>query len=238
MPRCRKRHIQVELSFHPRGGRRRGAGRKRIAPRRQVPHVARPSLDRRHPLHITLRVLDEVGRLRRREVFRITRQVMLHTAATRTDFRIVHLSIQRNHLHLVCEADSRAALTRGVQGFKIAFARRLNRSLVRRGRVFADRYHEEILSSPRQVRHGLCYVLNNWRRHREDRGSSTRVDPFSTGIHFPDWAERDIPRPLVIPDHIEVLPSTAPRTWLLAEGWKRARIPISRHDIPGPREAR
>ena len=62
MPRCRKRHIQVELSFHPRGGRRRGAGRKRIAPRRQVPHVARPTLDRRHPLHILLLRVHRIPR--------------------------------------------------------------------------------------------------------------------------------------------------------------------------------
>jgi hypothetical protein len=232
--RCRKRHVQVELTFNRRGGRRKGAGRKRVAPRRQVPHVRRPELNARNPLHITLRVLDEVGRLRRREVFRIARRVMLHIAASRNDFRVVHLSIQGNHLHLVCEAEGRRALTRGVQGFKISFAKQLNKTLGRRGRVFSDRYHEEVLATPRQVRNALCYVMNNWRKHGEDRGASYRVDPFSTGIHFPGWNERRGLPPPVIPPDLELLPCTSPRTWLLAEGWKKAK-PMSLYEVPGPR---
>jgi REP element-mobilizing transposase RayT len=232
--RCRKRHVQAELVFNRRGGKRKGAGRKRVAPRRCVPHVKRPELNARNPLHITLRVFDEVGRLRRREGFRIARQVMLNIAVTRQDFRLVHLSLQGNHIHLVCEADSRTALTRGIQAFKISFARRLNRAIGHRGAVFSDRYHEEVLTSPRQVRHCLNYVLNNWRRHREDRGATYRVDPYSTGIHFPGWSERRDQPPPVIPPDIEVLPSTPPRTWLLAESWKRS-APISLYDVPGPR---
>jgi REP element-mobilizing transposase RayT len=230
--RCRKRHVQVELTFNRRGGKRKGAGRKRVAPRRQVPHRRRPELNARHPLHVTLRVLDEVGRLRRRDVFKIARRVMMNIAASRDDFRVVHLSIQGNHLHLVCEAENRRAMTRSVQGFKISFAKQLNKTLHRRGRVFSDRYHEEVLTSPRQVRNALCYVLNNWRKHREDRGAGYRVDPFSTGIHFPGWTERrGLPSPVIPPD-LELLPRTSPRTWLLAESWKKAK-PISLYEIPG-----
>ncbi len=33
-------------------------------------------------------------------------------------FRIVHISIQHDHVHLICEACDRMALARGVQGFR------------------------------------------------------------------------------------------------------------------------
>jgi hypothetical protein len=57
-----------------------------------------------------------------------------------------------------------------------------------RGRVFADRYHAVAISSIRQVRHALAYVLNNWRRHREDFAglgpSRGPLDPFASGGRF------------------------------------------------------
>jgi putative transposase len=170
---------QVELRSSRRGGKRRGAGRKRRSVRRRVPHRRRPVLSRHNPLHVTLRVLDGVGRLRCRKGFGVVRAVMLLVARTRTGFRIIDLSIQGNHLHLVCEADDKEALRAGIAAFKISFARRLNRAFERRGAVFADRYHTEVLTCPRQVRNAVSYVLNNWRKHHEDRHAPTRVDPFS-----------------------------------------------------------
>src|SRR3712207_9325784 len=44
--------------------------------------------------------------------------------ARREDFRIVHLSIQRDHIHLIVEAASKRALSTGVRGFSISAARR------------------------------------------------------------------------------------------------------------------
>jgi hypothetical protein len=95
-------------------------------------------------------------------------------------FRIVHLSIQRNHVHLLVEADNKYALANGLQRFQISAAKNVNREVSierclpvrRRGSVFPDRYHMEIITTPRQARHALAYVLNNWRKHREDKASA------------------------------------------------------------------
>ena len=51
-------------------------------------------------------------------------------ACEKDSFRICHFSIQRHHIHLVCEADGAEALARGIQGFAISAARRLNRRVV------------------------------------------------------------------------------------------------------------
>jgi hypothetical protein len=59
--------------------------------------------------------------------------------------------------------------------------------------VFPDRYHAEIVTTPTHARHTLSYVLNNWRKHKEDRVPATRrwlLDPYSTARSFARWAER------------------------------------------------
>ena len=112
------------------------------------------------------------------------------------DVRIVHLSIQRTHVHLLVEATNKTALARGMKAFQISAAKLINAAVSvrgarrRRGQVFTDRYHAELIESPRQARRALAYVLNNWRKHREDRGVRQRrwlVDPFSSGISFGGW---------------------------------------------------
>jgi putative transposase len=78
--------------------------------------------------------------------------------------RIVHMSIQGNHVHLIVEAIDEKALAAGVQRFEIILAKAINRVLERKGKVVAFRYHRVDITTPRQMRNALSYVLNNWRR--------------------------------------------------------------------------
>src|SRR5262245_19351572 len=162
------------ILFKPRGGKRRGAGRPPKGTRAGSPHKERPFLHARYPVHVVLRVVSAVGSLRRRCVYQAIRDATL-TTARREDFRIVQISIQRTHVHLLVEANDKLALARGMQGFQISAAKHLNAAISkgkpgsrRRGVVFPDRYHAEIIRSPQQARHALSYVVNNWRRHQED----------------------------------------------------------------------
>ena len=86
------------MLFRKRGGKRRGAGRPPKGARAGSPHKTRPFLHARYPVHVTLRAIGAVGHLRRRCVYRAIREATL-TTARREDFRIVHLSIQHNHVH-------------------------------------------------------------------------------------------------------------------------------------------
>jgi acetolactate synthase small subunit len=127
----------------------------------EVPHVSRERLPIGVPVHVTMRVDRSVGTLRRRVGYRAVRWALGLAVERRVgSFRIVHVSIQRDHLPLIVEARDRVALTRGMQGFGTSCARTLNGALGRRGRVFSDRYHAGQLATPRQVRHALSYVLN------------------------------------------------------------------------------
>ncbi len=153
----RQLHLPIP---HAWGGRRPGAGRK-PGPRPVTPHRARPVHGRGHPVHATLRARREVGSLRTDATFLAVRAALAQ--ASRTDFRVVHFSVQRDHVHLLVEARSREALSSGMRGLAIRVALAVNRVLVRKGRVWADRWHGRALTTPREVRAALVYVLMNVR---------------------------------------------------------------------------
>jgi REP element-mobilizing transposase RayT len=232
----------MEMVLRTHGGRRDGAGRPRKGERSSEPHKKRPEHVARHPVHVTVRVVADVRSLRRRDVYAQLREATIVTAR-REDFRIVHMSIQANHLHLVVEAEHKTALSKGMQGFSISAARRINATITERtgvrrtGRVVADRFHARPLTTPRAVRHAVAYVLNNWRRHGEDRAGVARtwkVDPFSSGAVFSDWKELES-SPVLWPLRPTYHPLIVfrPQTWLLAKGWRQFHPLISLSEVPG-----
>ena len=238
--RGRKRHVQQEL--FARGGKRKGAGRKPKGRRAGSRHEKRPLIKPQFALHVVMRVVAAVGSMRRRALYKALREATI-TAAVRERIRIVHLSIQRTHVHMLVEAENGLALSRGMQGFTISASRHVNTALAigarrRRGAVFADRYHLEVIKSPTQARHALSYVLNNWRKHREDQqglASTWLVDPFSSGIQFSGWQElegKDFMWPMR--ETYDPLFVRRPQSWLLREGWKLCG-PISARDVPSKR---
>ena len=197
-------------------------------------------------MHVVLRITRDVGRLRRRRAYHAFRRALI-TSLGRSDFRVVHISIQRHHVHLLVEADDRMALSRGVRGLSISAARRLNEAITidrrlarpRRGRVFTDRYHATAIATPTQARSALAYVLNNWRHHREHRGGGlhgARVDPYSSAVAFPGWAGRG-GVPFAWPRGYEPLPVAYPTLWLLTIGWRRGGPPVPLDGVPGQRRA-
>ena len=215
-----------------RGGPRPGAGRP-PGPRPRVHHVRRPEFSPRHPAHVTLRVRRGFPSLRRRSFLRQLRP-SLGQLRERADFRLVHYSVQRDHLHLIVEADSRGALGRGMRAAGQRVAHAANRTWKRHGPVLDGRYHLQVLSTPKQVRHAVAYALLNARKHaRERRGHPTppKLDEASSGRWFDGWS-RSLPAPAATGP-----PETAPaRTWLLRTGW-RLHGPIDPAEIPGGRRA-
>ena len=178
-------------------------------------------------MHVVLRVTRQVRSLRDLSMYRAIRGA-LRTCLRRADYRVVHISIQSNHLHLLVEADDKRALARGMQGFAISAAKRLNRALRRRrGDVFAFRYHATPITNPTQARNAISYILNNWRRHRNDARAPGRIDPYSSAEQFRGWADPDRP------PRREPLPVAAPTAWLLTDGYARAGE-IRTDEVPGP----
>jgi REP element-mobilizing transposase RayT len=177
-------------------------------------------------VHVTLRA--RLGSLRSQFLYPTVRIAISRATRHAPDrFRIVHYSVQSNHVHLICEAAERRALTAGVHGLEMRITRYVNQLLSRRGSFWADRWHGRALKSPREVRHALVYVLANFRKH----SSSPRppgVDPCSWGPWFRGWLRAEArPPPLAgrappVAPTDEEIPVTEPTTSLLREGFLRA----------------
>jgi REP element-mobilizing transposase RayT len=88
----------------------------------------------------------------------------LEAARRRPDARVVHFSIQGNHVHAIFEAAGTRALANAVRALSIRIARGLNRMMGRSGPVLADRYHAHVLRTPAEVRNALRYVVGNFAR--------------------------------------------------------------------------
>jgi REP element-mobilizing transposase RayT len=135
----------------------------------------------------------------------------LARGAERFGCRLVHYSIQSNHLHAIVEALDAHALSRAMQGLLVRVARALNKLWCRKGSAFVDRYHARALRTPREVRSALLYVLHNARHHGLQ---VTGVDEYSSGPWFDGWThEVRVPRR----GRVVVIATT----WLLGRGWRR-----------------
>src|SRR3569623_3730821 len=156
MARRRKRHIQQPL-FTQRGGKRAGAGRP-VTPgryRASERHRARPKITKATPVHVTLRVVEQLHVLRTLDAYTAVRRAMT-CIYTKRDCRIVGVSIEQSHDHLLVAAHDKVALARGMQAVQISAATHLNAMYSRwrgipfknrrRGRVFDARYNEEVIT--------------------------------------------------------------------------------------------
>jgi REP element-mobilizing transposase RayT len=227
---------QRQLEFPQHGGARKGAGRKPKGSVAGASHTARASTPARHPLLVTQRLCAGLPSLRKAG----EREVILDAiadASERDGFRIVHFSIQTNHLHYLCEARDAQCLSRGMKGLGVSLARRLNRLWRRTGRVFAERFHARALATPSEVRNALVYVLNNARKHGV---LGAGVDAFSSGPWFDGWRLDESPQQRRVRDRCQLArasPTATAHTWLLRIGW-RSRGLIDTSAVPGGRTAR
>jgi hypothetical protein len=147
------------------------------------------------------------------------------TRASLDRFSVIHFSIQQDHGHFIVEGDEARRARGGIHGLAIRLALAVNRALGRKGRVVGDRYHAQALTTPRETRASMVYVLLNFRKHLR---APACIDPRSSGPHFSGWQ-----RP---PRATDVAPATtAPCTWMARAGWRRAGGPLRVEEQPAAR---
>lgn len=165
-------------------------------------------------MHVTMRRVPNLPSFRQQRVGRLLlRQIHRLNDGS---FQIVHFSIQSNHVHLIVEARDRATVTRKMSGLMIAFAKRLNSSVLgnRRGKVWADRYFRRDVTTASEMHAVLRYVFGNAKKHGLIPVDALTLDPYSTAWTFDGWDH-----PIPTPGNSEHWPRPAPRTRLLQRDW-------------------
>ena len=219
---------QAELPFpNTWGGPRKNAGRKPKGEEAGVRHAPREDVNGREPAHVTVKLRRGLPSLRTLEVDRVLRGAF-EKGCDRFGFRLVHYSVQQDHIHLLVEAEDGKALARGMQGLLIRVAKALNKLWQHAGSVFADRFHSRLLRTAREVRNALVYLLTNARKHRQELAQV--LDRFASGPWFDGWRETLRIRGM---DGVR-RPVALARTWLVTTGWRRWGL-ISVYAAPASR---
>jgi REP element-mobilizing transposase RayT len=200
------------------GGARSGSGRPPGA-RPRVQHLGRPGVPGWAPSPVTVRVRAGLPSLRRGGFVQELRAT-LRRGCERGDFRVVHYSVQSDHVHLLVESAGKRALGCGMKSIGARLARAIHRAFAIAGPVLDGRYHLRVLRTPREVRNALAYVLLNARHHLVKRGGTPSwhvLDAASSARWFDGWAARTAPRSIPAGE-----PEVArPHTWLARAGWRR-----------------
>lgn len=148
------------------GGKRAGAGRKLTPGRaRSAPHRVRVLNVSRHPILVTMRTLPEIPSLRTPRI----RALFASVLSAQQDrphargFEITAHAMAPKELHMIVERSASGglagsakaqatALRARMSGVFIAFARRLNAVLGRKGKVWSDRWQGRELTTAQDLR--------------------------------------------------------------------------------------
>jgi REP element-mobilizing transposase RayT len=168
-------------------------------------------------MHVTMKRVAARSSLRSEPIAAVIRVQIAH--AVKRGVRVLHFTIQHDHLHFMIEADDRGSASRGMQLLFSRIAQEVNRIERRHGKVFRDRHHRRALITPSEVRNCIVYVMFNDRKHATSFEVDGWIDPCSSAMWFEDWDPRARPPPQTSSGPS---PLARPRTWLAQIGWRKA----------------
>lgn len=163
----KSKQLKLDLYKGRWGGRRPGSGRKRIHSK-GVAHRVREIVSARTPLHINFKYRTQI---KNKFCLKLLKKAIMN--ARSKGLRIVHFSLQSNHIHLIIEAENNEILTKGMRSLTITFAKGL-----KAGKVQLERYHLHVLRTIREAKNATLYVLFNQQKH--EKGKYSKIDEFSS----------------------------------------------------------
>lgn len=168
------RQMQLNLDRGRHGGRRTGSGRKRIHSK-GVAHRTREKVSSRTPCHVNFKFRCNI---KNKFALRLLKRAIVR--ARSTGLRIIHFSLQSNHVHLIIEPVSKDILTKGMRSLTITFAKGLQK-----GKVQVERYHLHVLRTVKEARNAAFYVLFNNQKH--EKGTCSTIDAYTSLWGLKDW---------------------------------------------------
>ena len=167
------KQLKLDLYKGKWGGRRLGSGRKRIHSK-GVAHRVREKVSHRTPLHINFKYRAQI---KNKECLKILKRAIVN--ARSHGLKIIHFSLQRNHIHLIVESETNSTLEKGMRSLTITFAKGL-----KKGKVQIERYHLHVLKTIRETSNAIQYVLFNKQKH--EKGTYSQIDEYSSLLLIKD----------------------------------------------------
>ena len=230
--------------------RRRGVALGRRPQAKRLGFVAHSTRDEHHedhPVHVSMRRVPRAPSFRTERIFRTILGQLARLK--RRGVRVVHYSVQDDHLHLIVEGSDRHDLSSQMRKLFSSIALAVNAVSLRHGSLFRDRHHRAELDGPTKTRNALIYVLFNDRKHHAQNGGAIteaffrELDDRSSvaWLEPRDWDPRARPPPDVIARlrardaNIDGLGAARsdPETWFAQAGWRiRGGGALTAYELP------
>jgi REP element-mobilizing transposase RayT len=157
------RNGQSRTTFNP-----KGAGRPKVLTMKErekrIYHRSRPNIPSKMPVHVTVKTNQkDIGSIRSKILYKEIRQAMKR--ARYGGIRIIHFSVQKDHIHMIIEAASSILLGRAMRAMSISLSKRFTEVLGESVKALQNRYHLRLLKSFNQIKNAIFYVLNNGKKH-------------------------------------------------------------------------
>jgi REP element-mobilizing transposase RayT len=140
-----------------------------------IRHTERPLITKPTSLHLTVKILRTKANLKKKMVLSILKRSIMN--ARKMGLRVIHYSLEYDHVHLLIEAENNFILGKGMQSFGVTFSKALNRLRKIKGTVYKHRYHYRKIVGARQLKNVLNYIFNNGIKHKT---AKSLINPFNS----------------------------------------------------------
>lgn len=138
----------------------KNAGRKAIHDK-GIRHTSREEIFKPSPLHLTVKL--KRADIQNKVVLRILKHAIYRSRLQ--GLRVIHFSLEHNHVHLYAECESNFVLGKAMKAFGVTFVRRVNKLKKIKGQLYKYRYHLRVLKSARDAKNVINYILKNGIKH-------------------------------------------------------------------------
>ncbi len=132
-----------------------------------IRHTKRPLLKKPTSLHLTVKIKKNKAEIKNKSVLAILKRSILN--ARRQGLRVIHYSLEYDHVHLLIEADNNHILGKGMQAFGVTFSKAINRLKKLTGEVYKHRYHFRRISSSKELKNVMNYIFTNGVKHKTSK---------------------------------------------------------------------
>lgn len=129
-----------------------------------IRHIERPKFYRSRSLHLTIKVRENKADIQTKKILRKLQYAILR--ARLKGLRVIHYALEYNHVHLLVESTTHETLHKGMQSLGITLAKGINKLKGKKGTVYKHRYHFRQISSRRDLKNVIQYILQNHKKHR------------------------------------------------------------------------
>ena len=157
----------------------KNAGRPAIR-ERGIRHIKREEIKGLRPLHLTLKLIR--ADIQNKIILKGLRYAIMR--ARLQGLRIIHYSLEHDHVHLYAESDNNETLGRAMKALGVTLVKRINRHFKKSGSCYKTRYHLRILRSATEVKNVLNYILKNGIKHKRTK---SLIDPYNSAIVLHDF---------------------------------------------------